>query len=171
MEAIKISKAQRDALCSELDRLVGQYEQYGNVKCIYVIPYKSEFCNDSQLCVEIVRELNGYKYLETNLENYIMKLGESNSVDKYGVEVVPTIGNCEDYFGEKYQMSRRGFLRNAMIMFDRDGYYTKLREEEMEDDSLDFPNTCDFVPPLTDKKEKVHLEDRGLSKRLVRKEK
>lgn len=171
MKAITISESQRDAVCTELAGLVDKLKIYDNLKCIYVIPYESERSKNWQLCIEIVREVNRYKYLEGQIDFYSSRLNNIDSIAKFGVQLIPSIGDARDYQGEQYKKFRKGFLHNAMIIYDKDGSFTKLQKDEDEDKSLLFSNLCEFDPPLTTESKDVYLAKDGFSKRLVRKEK
>ncbi len=169
MKSITLEGNQRENLCYELARLVKQYEIFDNVECIYAIPYESDYSSNFQLSVVIVRRMTGERYLENHIDYYNdrTKKRRDHFVDEYGVDLFLSYDDASNYRSTKYQMSREGYLLNGLILFDRDGFYTQLKENEEKDDSLAFLNSCDFFPPLNDGEEPIGLQKDEEGRKLV----
>ena len=163
MKAIRLSEEQRYNLCCELARIATQYEIFGNVECIYAMPYDSEYADGDQLNVVIVRKIDEYKYLEYHIDYYNdrMKKEKGKNYDKYGVDLLLSYDNADYYDSSKYYMSREGYLLNSIILYDRTGKYMRLKQEEEKNEALNlvksFDNSTEFIPPLTDEQAQTGL--------------
>lgn len=157
MQTINITEEQRKKLCEELGRLVFEYRKNDDIECIYFAPYINlGEIEGNVIQVTIVGKRSIEETLKQDIGEYNSKHQGQETVTNFGVKI-----HLETDWDEKYTMIalnpserlRCKYLFNSVILFDKNGKYTKLKEASAKDSVEDseikpFLNLAEFVPPL-----------------------
>lgn len=153
MKILKVTKEQSENLGKEIAEFVNKIKMSLSVECIYMIPYESEWSNQCQISLIVVKDKNRAKQIESIIDASNTFYRTEDCINRFGVQIIPI---CDSIFNYYEDNMRTGYLHNGIILFDRKGSFTEMKEQEMKDRNLEFTNLCELKPyPLVLAKKKI----------------
>lgn len=157
-QIINITDEQKQNLVDEIATLVAKFKKDEDVECIYFSSYKGLGKISGNVLELIVVTKGNLDEISKGFCEYNKMHQEHKSVRKFGVKIYVMFDEKRKYTYlplNPSELIRENNLFNSIILFDRNGKYTTIKENASNHGNIksgvfEYENFAEIYPPIDD---------------------